>query len=245
MELNIFDTVDEQIAALADYVIATASTAIADHGRFDFVLSGGGSPKRLYELLTSEKYKKRIDWSKTYFFFGDERFVPAGDDKRNSLMAKKSLFDHINVKENQVFKVDTSGTPEEAADKYQAAITAHFGQKPVQFDLILLGLGDDAHTASLFPGTTILNEKKAGIKSVYLEDKKVHRISMTYPLINQAKEIAFLAFGENKSDAAHQVLKGEKNTKKYPAQLIKAENGKMEWFLDKAAASRLKGSKKK
>ncbi len=243
MKLHIFDTVEEQIAALADYVIAASKTAILDHDRFDFVLSGGGSPKRLYELLTSEKYKKRLEWDKTFFFFGDERFVPAGDQERNSLMAKNTLFDHLNTKEDHIFKVDTSNTPEMAASKYEKDIIGHFGKKPVVFDLILLGLGDDAHTASLFPGTPILEEKEAGIRSVYLEDKNTHRISMTYPLINQAREIAFLAFGENKSDAAHQVLKGERNTKKYPAQLIKSESGNTEWFLDKAAASRLERSK--
>lgn len=245
MELNIFKTVEEQIAALANYVIDASKTAIMDHDRFDFVLSGGSSPKRLYELLTSDKYKKRIDWSRTYFFFGDERFVPAGDEERNSLMAKESLFDHVNISDDQIFKVDTSGSPEEAAKKYEMDIEVHFGKKPIRFDLVLLGLGDDAHTASLFPGTSILNEKEAGIRSVYLEDKQVYRISMTYPLINQAKEIAFLAFGENKAEAAQHVLEGEKDTSKFPAQLIRSEMGSTEWFLDKKAASKLTKPRKK
>ena len=244
MKLNIFDTVEEQIAALADYVIASSKMAIADHDTFNFVLSGGSSPKKLYQLLTTEKYKKRIEWDKTYFFFGDERFVPAGDQERNSLMARKSLFDHIQIKEEQVFEVDTSGSPEEAAQLYENDIKAHFKQKPIQFDLILLGLGDDAHTASLFPGTTILGEKLAGVKSVFLKDKDVHRISMTYSLINQAKEIVFLAYGENKADAAFNVLEGKKDSTQFPAQLIKSVSGSTQWFLDKEAASQLTKVKK-
>lgn len=167
----------------------------------------------------------------------DERYVAHDHPDSNYLMATTALAP-LNLSDEQIFKVDTSLDPESAALEYERCLKRHFGQD-VAFDLVLLGLGDDAHTASLFPGTSVLFNDENLIKEVYLEDKQVYRITMTAPLINKAKNIAFLTFGEGKADAIKHVLEGEKDITKYPAQLIKPMNGEVQWFVDEAAVSKL------
>lgn len=236
MKLNIFKDPNAAIESIAAYFVEEAKQSISTKGRFDVSLSGGSSPKKLYELL-AQKYSDAIDWSKVYLFFGDERYVAHDHPDSNYLMATTALAP-LNLKDSQILKVDTSLDPESAALDYERCIKRHFGDD-VSFDLVLLGLGDDAHTASLFPGTSILFNDENLVKDVYLEDKQVFRISMTAPLINNAKHIAFLTFGEGKADAIQHVLEGEKDITKYPAQLIKPVNGEVLWFVDEAAVSKL------
>lgn len=238
--MEIFKDVDELIQTLANVICGISKEAIAARGQFNFVLSGGSSPRKLYELLASSTYKTKIDWSKTYFFFGDERFVPENDVQRNSLMAKMALFEPLNIPESHIFKVDTSDSPEKSAQNYAKRIETHFQKKPIKFDFILLGLGDNAHTASLFPNTSVLDETEATVKSVFVEELGMNRITMTASLINQANHIAFLVFGKNKAEAVYHVLKDKTGSaKQYPARLISVEKNKTEWFLDTAAASLL------
>lgn len=238
--LKIYDNPATVIKKLAEYICLIAKESIKARGEFTFVLSGGGSPGKLYELLASDEYKNKIDWKKTYFFFGDERFVPAGDVQRNSLMAEKKLFKPLEIKEFQIFKVDTSGTPEEAAQKYNEAIAAHFKTIPVEFDLNLLGLGSNSHTASLFPNTDVLAETEALVKSIFVEEVGMHRITMSAPLINQSKNIVFLVFGKDKAQAVYHILEDVNGSSSmFPARLI-TKNRKVKWYLDSDAASLLK-----
>ena len=238
-ELKIFDEVDDLINALAEAISVAAEFAIEVNGRFNFVLSGGSSPKKLYELLASGSFKNRIDWDKVYFFFGDERFFPAEDSQRNSVMVKEALFEPLKIKCDNIFEVDTSGSPEESAQNYWDSISKHFNGKPIEFDFILLGLGDNSHTASLFPNTSVLNETVATVKSIFIEEVDMFRITMTAPLINQSKNIVFLVFGEGKAKAVFHILEDQSGSvNEFPARLIKSE-GKVEWFLDSAAAARL------
>ena len=237
MSLNVFTKSDDAIAALADSIIKGAREAISTNGKFSLALSGGSSPKKLYELLAS-KYKNEIDWSKVHFFFGDERYVAHTHPDSNYLMAKTAMFDDLAIEDKQVYKVDTSLDPAAAAIDYQRCMCGFFDEKPV-FDFILLGLGDDAHTASIFPGTPLVWIDEEQVKEVYLEDKEVYRISFTAPLINAAKQIAFLTFGANKADAIKAVLEGEHDVSKYPAQLINPTSGELNWFVDEAAVSKL------
>ena len=240
MGLQLYKEIDELIFALADAIHKISQETIASRGQFNFVLSGGSSPRKLYELLASKAYKNKIDWDNTYFFFGDERFVPENDSQSNSLMAKKSLFEPLKIPKSHILQVDTSGSPEEAAQRYADSIAAHFKHKPIEFDFILLGLGDNAHTASLFPNTSVLGETEATIKAVFVNEVDMYRITMTAPLINQAKNIAFLVFGKDKSEAVYQVLEGKTGTAtQYPARLIHSNYKKVVWYLDTDAASRL------
>lgn len=241
MNLLIYHTQAELFDDLIDYIVSIADSAIKEYDRFNFVLTGGNSPKALYELLATT-HKDRIDWSKVYFFFGDERNVLPTHESYNGLMAKKAILDPLNIPEDHIFYVNTTLAPEKAAIEYNKAISAHFDGADIVFDLILLGMGDDAHTASLFPGTSILTSKEVEIDSVFVEKLATYRISFTAPLINKAKNIAFLVFGSSKAEAVKHVIEDEsKNPQLYPTQLIQPVDGSVTWFLDKAAANLLEG----
>jgi 6-phosphogluconolactonase len=239
MKINVFNSEDEVLNGLANYFVETAASSIAGHGQFSVALSGGNSPKKLYELLASPSFKDKVEWSKVHFFFGDERYVPATDPQSNYLMAKKALFEPLDLSFKQIFPIDTSVSPEEAAKKYTTDINYYFAGTDVRFDLILLGLGDNSHTASLFPHTPVLHDKTVSAKEVFLEDQQVYRITMTAPLINQAHHIAFLVYGEGKAIAVHHVIEDKKDIENYPAQLIRSQDADLQWFLDNGAASKL------
>lgn len=235
MKLNIFKSQEELNEQLAQQVIKIANKAIADKNRFDFVLTGGSSPKGLYKLL-STTYKDQIDWDKTYFFFGDERTVLPFEKDYNGLMAKESFFDNLELKAGHVFYVDTNLSPEEAAADYKQKLDEHFAGAPIVFDLILLGMGDDAHTASIFPQTDLVGNKEATVASVWVEKLNTNRVSLTAPLINQSKNVFFITFGENKAEALAKVFGEDKDVTNYPSQLIQPVNGNLQWFVDEAAA---------
>ena len=239
MELHIYKTPDKVIEGLANYFIQTVKTAIKEKNECTVVLSGGNSPKKLYELLASTDHGNQIDWDKVYFFFGDERYVPFNDPGNNGNMVKKALFEPLMIPDANIFYINTAVPPEESAKKYSQRILSYFKNNPVRFDLILLGLGDNAHTASLFPHTPVLKEKKALVSAVYLKELSSYRITMTAALINEAHAIAFLVYGEAKAIAVHNVLEGEKDFETYPAQLIIPEEGVLHWFLDEDAAKNL------
>ena len=235
-DLEIYNDTKDLMTALAKLISEVSKEAIAERGEFNFVLSGGSSPRRLYKLLASNSFKDQIDWDKTYFFFGDERHVPKHDPKRNSVMAEETLFRPLKIQESHIFEVNTSGSPEDAAENYMKSIATHFKKKPIIFDFVLLGLGDDAHTASLFPYSAILGETSATVKSVFVKEAHMYRITMTAPLINQARHVAFLVFGEEKSEAVHHVFNEPKtSTEQYPAKLIHPKKGTLHWYLDTKA----------
>ena len=238
MKLNIFDTEDKVLANLAEYFVDIANKAITKNDKFSVALSGGNSPKKLYTLLASA-YKDEVAWDKVYFFFGDERNVPQTDAESNFLMAKKALFDPLDIAADHIFPVDTSLSPADAAKKYEEEIVEFFDENELSFDLILLGLGDNSHTASLFPDTPVLHDRIPGVKEVFLEDQQVYRITLNAPLINEAEHIAFLVYGEAKAIAVHHVLEDDEDIENYPAQLIEPIVGEIEWFLDVSAAAML------
>jgi 6-phosphogluconolactonase len=238
MNLNVFKSEQEVLQRLAEFFITVAQQSISANGRFSVALSGGSSPKKLYELLASN-YKNNLEWNKVYFFFGDERYVSHTDPNSNYLMVKRALFDPLVISETQIFPVDTSVEPKVAAQKYTEVIRDFFKKEEMSFDLVLLGLGDNSHTASLFPNTPVLNDELPSVKEVYLEDQKAYRITFNAPLINLARRITFLVYGEGKAAAVHHVIEDKQDIKFFPAQLIKPIDGELHWFLDSPAASRL------
>lgn len=239
MKLNIFQTETKVLTALAEHFVQVANESISMKGKFSVALSGGSSPKKLYEMLAST-YHDKIDWEKVHFFFGDERYVPQTDRDSNFLMVKNALFVPLMIDYANVYPVDTSLPPAEAAAKYEEAIEDYFGDEDISFDLILLGLGDNSHTASLFPHTPVLHERTPGVNEVFLPDQKVFRITLNAPMINEARHIAFLVYGEGKAEAVHHVLEDDEDIEEYPAQLIEPIVGEIQWFLDEAAAGLLK-----
>lgn len=238
MQLHIYKDTEITINAIAEFFIAVATKAIKERNRFDVALSGGSTPRRLYELLSS-KYEDAIAWEKAFFFFGDERNVPADDKDNNGKMARESLFDPLRIAPEQIFYIPTALGAAAAAANYASSIKSHFGDDAPVLDLILLGLGDNSHTASLFPHTTILDERSLLVADVYVEELESDRISMTAALINQARNIAFLVNGSSKAGAVRNIIEGERNYQEYPAQLISPEQGELHWFLDEKAATLL------
>jgi len=234
--LSVLPSVEELLNSLANFLVDIANKTIREKGEFTFVLSGGNSPKKLYKLLASSAYRNKIDWTKVFFFFGDERYVPFDDPENNALMAKETLFDPLQIPKLNVFSINTSFLPEKSAQNYLDMLDLHFQGKPMQFDLILLGLGDNVHTASLFPYTAVLSEEKALVKAVFINELNAYRITFTAPLINKANNIVFLVYGKDKAEAVKHVFGEVHDIEKYPAQLIHSNRGTVHWFLDEKAA---------
>ncbi len=245
MTLLIQPTVPGLLNQLAEYFVFTAQQCIRENGRFTVALSGGSSPEKFYALLASDAYRLQVDWSKVFFFLGDERYVPVTDDDSNFKMINRVLFHPLHINIAQVFPVNTLVEAAEAAAQYMQQINLHFNHQPPRFDLVLLGLGDNSHTASLFPFTDILTAAEATVQSVYLPELQVFRISFTAPLINLAHRVAFLVYGENKAQAVHNVLEGPANIPLFPARLIRPVDGELSWYLDTAAASGLQNTSDK
>lgn len=239
MEIHIYKSTTDLIAAIADFIVHIAQDSIASRGEFNVVLSGGKSPELLYEKLASPEYIKRVDWEKVNFFFGDERYVPVNDPRNNARMARELLLAPLNIPASRIFAVDTSLPPDSAAEDYTAQIASHFRGEESVFDLILLGLGDNAHTASLFPHTDVLGNQSVSMQAVFLKQQNTYRITMTAPIINQARNIAFFVYGKAKAEAVHHVMESEYDPEQYPAQLIKPKHGNLQWYLDEEAASLL------
>jgi 6-phosphogluconolactonase len=239
MNQLIYNDKEELLEDLAAYILKIGSESIDERGVFNFVLTGGNSPKTLYQSLAST-YKEQLDWTKVYFFFGDERYVDPEDNNYNGRMAKASILEPLEIPADHIFYVNTKLTPKEAADDYMQAISSHFKGELPSFDLILLGMGDEAHTASLFPDTEILKAGEPTVASVYVDKLSTYRVSFTAPLINLAKNVAFLVFGSSKAEAVKEVIEpADKNPMLYPAQLIEPLAGNVTWFLDKEAAALL------
>ena len=229
------DTEALSIAA-AHFFVTESHRCIAKKGKFVVALSGGNTPKRLYQLLASPDFNRNIPWDKIFLFWSDERFVPHTDADSNYRMVKENLLDHISIPEKNIFPIPVIGTAKNCGKDYEATISQFFKNKKVVFDWLLLGLGDDGHTASLFPGTAILKEKKRLIKEVWLEQKQTWRISFTFPLINSAAQIIFLVAGKEKAAIVADVINHKKIKPALPSQSVKPEKGIICWMLDEEAA---------
>ena len=237
-DIHIFDT-DELAKAVAEFIVKIANEAIDTSGRFVISLSGGHTPKTLYGVLCTEPYQGRIAWNKTFVFWGDERCVSSDDAQNNARMAKIFLLDHVDIPQSNIYPVPVDLPPEKAAAAYENSIKQFFGNEQPCFDLILLGLGENGHTASLFPGTDVLFEHTHLIKEVFVPEQKMYRITMTADLINKAWNVIFLVAGVEKAAILNTVLTHSYQPEQFPAQLIKPVNGKLSWFIDSKAAAQL------
>jgi 6-phosphogluconolactonase len=222
-----FDTPELLAEAAANYFIQLANDCIEKKRKFTVALSGGNTPMALYQLLASPTFSTQIDWKKVFIFWGDERCVPLDSSDNNAFNAKNIFLNKIKIPAKNIFTIPVDETPVNAAIYYEATIKIFFKTDKPIFDLILLGMGDDGHTASLFPHSTILQEKSKLVREVFVADKNVWRVSLTEPIINAALHKLFLIAGKAKTPLLKIILYGEKNTEKYPAQMI--ENA--EWFV--------------
>ncbi|MEK6479823.1 glucose-6-phosphate dehydrogenase [Catalinimonas sp. 4WD22] len=239
LNLHVYENTDDLSYSAAELFVRKSREAVERNGRFVVCLTGGSSPKGLYTLLTQPPFVNQVAWNKTYVFWGDERPVPIEDKDSNAGMAYQTLLKHVPVPEDQIFPIHGEFRADIAALQYEETLQEFFQGRSPRFDLILLGMGDDGHTASLFPHVPFSHKSMTWVKEMWVEKLDTYRISMMPQLINQAECIAFLAFGEKKADALHEVLEGAYHPEEYPAQLIKPEDGELHWFIDHLAASRL------
>ncbi|WP_262248752.1 6-phosphogluconolactonase [Parapedobacter soli] len=235
-KFNALAQLNEEAAQL---FVQTAQEAIEKNGRFTVALTGGSSPVELYKLLTKAPYRDAVDWAKVFVFWGDERWVPLTDDLSNARMAFETLLDHVPVPKEQIFPMWADNTsPADFARTYEQLL--HEYVPSGHFDLVLLGMGADGHTASWFPKTGVLHEYDRWVAAYFLDAQDMYRITLTVPLINQAAKVAVIAYGANKAEALYEVLRGERNIEQYPAQLIDTtKEGRVTWFVDDAAAAKI------
>jgi 6-phosphogluconolactonase len=228
--------------AAAEEIVQATKDAVAVRGRFTIALSGGSTPKSLYNLLATNA-KSLLPWDRMFFFWGDERHVPPTDAESNYRMAEETMLSKIPVTPGNVFRVPAENPDAaEAAHAYEETLRKFFALEPGQFprfDLILLGMGPDGHTASLFPETAALLEKSRLVVANWVEKFKTSRITFTLPVLNAARVIAFLISGTDKAEALKAVLESNAPGEQYPSKLVRPDDGKLIWLVDRAAASGL------
>ena len=235
---------DELAKAAVDQFAQIANRAIVAHGVFSVALAGGSTPHHLYSLLASENHRLKLDWSRVEFFFSDERHVPPDSDQSNYRMAKETLLEPLSISEPRIHRWQ-SELPDanDAANAYETELREYFDRSGRPLDLVLLGLGEDAHTASLFPNTPALQEIERFAVANWVEKLDTDRLTMTFSAINDASNVMFIVSGRYKAEAVLSVLEGEFRPDDLPAQFVNPENGELYWMLDEAAASLLENER--
>ncbi|GAO42166.1 6-phosphogluconolactonase [Flavihumibacter petaseus] len=238
--LHIYPQPEAVAQAAASFIAERINTVLQKQERFTIALSGGSTPKRLHELLADAPYRDQIDWSRLHIFWGDERYVPLEDERNNGRMAYDTLLNHVAIPEDQIHLMRTDlPDPNAAARAYEQLLHRYFDGQPHSFDLLILGMGDDAHTLSLFPGTEVIHEMKRWCAAFFLDKQDMFRVTITRPVANASACILFLTTGKAKAPALKEVLQGARNIEKYPSQSIQPVNGELHWIIDQAAASEL------
>lgn len=239
MNLHVFSDPEALSVGAAEWIIELIGRKLTSQQDFSWLLSGGNTPRKLYSVLSTEHYRSRIDWNKLQIFFGDERMVAFEDERNNGRMAYQTLLSHVPIHRNQIHLISTDKKPEIAANEYEDILNRYFKDKAGTFDLSLLGMGEDGHVLSLFPGSALIQEVKRNVANVFIPEQGISRVTLTARIVNQSSYGAFLVTGESKAFALKEILKGNFNPEKYPAQSIKLLDGELHWFVDEAAADLL------
>jgi 6-phosphogluconolactonase len=230
-------------AAAADHVVEVLRATLAERDFAHVALAGGSTPRAINALLVTEPRRARVEWDRVVFWFGDERCVPPDDDQSNYKMNRETLLDPLRIRPAHVHRMRGEDDPSAAAADYDVVLQRELGemapQRAPRLDLILLGMGPDGHTASLFPGTITAIDKDKLCIAHYVPKLDRWRMTLTPRAINAARNVAITAGGAEKADALHGVLEGPKQTDVYPAQLVHPSNGELRWLVDAAAAARL------
>jgi len=239
MELHIAKDPQQLSENLAAWISNYIQEVLQDQEQFTFVLSGGNTPKQLYQLLAKEPYQQMIPWEKIHFFWGDERVVPFEDERNNARMAYETLLTPMRIPKANIHVMRTDLAPEAAVEEYEKLLKQYFKDSDVTFDLVLLGMGDDGHTLSLFPGMPVVKEQKDWVKAFFLPAQHMFRITLTAPVVNKAACVIFMATGAGKAVTLKNVIEGTFNAEQFPSQLIRPQDGELHWFVDEAAAGAL------
>lgn len=235
-EVHVFENLEALSRAAAEQLVRSIEAAVASRERCTLVLAGGGTPRPLYAVLATE-YAGRIPWPHLGVFWGDERYVPHGDPRSNYGMARGTLLDHVPLPSENIHPIPTHyADPKEAAEVYEKTLQASLGGGPPRFDIILLGIGDDGHTASLFPGSPALEERGRLVVSTLAPAEPRQRISLTFPALNAAREVHFLCAGSQKADPVRCAHAPEPEPERCPASSVRPVGGRLVWWLDRDAA---------
>lgn len=238
--IQIYSTPYEVTEQVAEGFVAAASEAIATRGRFVIALAGGSTPRLLYEYI-AEMYGERIDWKHVFVFWGDERFVPFDHPDSNYRMVQETLLNRITIPASNIFPMGTSGEPNQAALQYEESLRAFFGASPITtFDWLLLGMGDDGHTASLFPFSAALQEHHQWVVAHHVDKVKGWRLTLTPSFLNLARQTVVMVTGKGKAMRLQEVLNGGYEPERLPIQRIVPVQGDITWMIDRAAASALR-----
>ena len=236
-DLHVYEDPEAVARAVARRFVELAREAVESHGRFAVALAGGSTPKRVYELLATEEFSGQVRWERVHLFFGDERAVPPEHPESNFRMARSALLSRVPIPSDNVRRMRGEGDAEDAALAYEGELRAFFADAPwPRFDLVLLGIGDDGHTASLFPHTPALRELTRWAVANPVEKLKTVRLTLTAPAINHAAHVLFIVTGAAKRERLQEVIAGPPDPERLPAQLIRPVRGTLEWFLDRAAS---------
>jgi 6-phosphogluconolactonase len=239
-EIKVYDDPELVARASAERFVQLSRSAIQAQGRFSVALSGGSTPKRIYQLLATDEYRDQIDWAKVHIFFGDERCVPPDHPDSNYRMASEAMISHVPIPEANIHRVVGEGDAVENALLYEKELRTFFDREAwPRFDMVMLGMGDDGHTASLFPGSLALKEETAWVVANWVDKFGTYRITLSAPAINHAAHVAFIVTGAAKADRLREVIHGARDPERLPSQLIQPVDGSLEFLLDKAAAAAL------
>ncbi len=231
--VRIYDGREELAWAAAELFVTRARQAVASRNRFSVALSGGSTPRRFYELLARAPFREQVAWERCHVFWGDERCVAQTDPRCNARMAREALLDHVPVPAHQIHAVDGAVDPSDGARRYELALRGFFADLPPRLDLVFLGLGPDGHTASLFPSTPVLAERSRWVAEVLPEGQELWRVTMTAPLLNQGRTIAFVVQGREKAPVFARLLSVPPGKSPLPARLIQPEEGGLLWLVDR------------
>lgn len=239
-ELRIFRDSEALSRHAANLFIEQSNRGIRERNRFLVVLNGGATPELLYRLLATQ-YQEQVEWNKTHIFWGDERCVPSTNPESNFGQANGLLLTHVPIPSENIHRIKGELTPDSAAKEYLETILSHAeeGQVLPHFDLVFLGVGEDGHTASLFPGSPVTTNQLVVPVIADYQGRPAHRVTMTQRVFNQARMVVMMVAGDKKAYAMAEVLNGRYDPEKYPAQRIDPTDGQLIWLLDSAAASRL------
>jgi len=243
----VYPDADHLARAAAEYFVALAAEAIAARGQFTVALSGGSTPRATYTLLASDEFAGRADWSHVHVFWGDERCVPPDHPNSNYRLAREALLDKVPIPAENIHRIRGEINPEETADDYEHTLRAFFARHPEgpkpRFDLILLGMGQDGHTASLFPCTTALREQTRWVVAHYVDKLRAWRVTLTPVVINAAAQVTFIVAGVGKAERLREVLTGPYRPDTLPAQIVRPTNGRLLWLTDEEAVAHLRGER--
>lgn len=236
----LFDSPEQLAIVAAERFVECAEEVLRESDRFCVVLAGGNTPRRVYQLLASEPFNSRLDLSKVHLFFGDERAVPSDHPDSNYAMVYETLISRVAIPARNVHRIAGEGDVSENARQYESHLRSFFdGQLWPRFDLVLLGMGEDGHTASLFPNSAALKEHSRWVLATRNEQSGQDRITLTVPVFNHARRVMFLVVGDKKAQRLKEVLRPQSASDQLPAQRIKPTNGVIEWLVDAEAASLL------